>query len=246
MGTGGANATGGGGAPGLGGRGGTAGHGGAAGNGGTTGTAGHGGTAGTAGHGGTAGTAGHGGTAGNGGTAGTAGHGGAAGNGGTAGTAGHGGTGGAGGSQPCGGTGDAACPTGAFCAWSDERCGAGLVHGVCKSPVGGVTCVQRPACGCDGKVYSNPCEANSAGTDLAVDGTCTPPTGTFECGWSFCTLDTQYCAAQVGGAVGNPGTYACTATPSSCAGSATCACLAPSFPCTQDASGGVTVTQEVP
>ncbi|HEX7507238.1 MAG TPA: hypothetical protein VF550_10735 [Polyangia bacterium] len=57
----------------------------------------------------------------------------------------------------------------------------------------------------------------------------------------------QYCHAQVGGAVTNPGSYACNALPAACGGVPSCACVTGSATtCNSNANGDVTATLEVP
>jgi hypothetical protein len=100
-----------------------------------------------------------------------------------------------------------------------------------------------PACGCDGKVYANDCEANAAGVDVDDQGVCTPPAGMFECGAHFCQLQSTYCQ-RVGADVPNfPANYTCRALPAACGTAPTCACLSGMTcgTCSATASGGLTV-----
>jgi hypothetical protein len=62
----------------------------------------------------------------------------------------------------------------------------------------------------------------------------------FACGPRFCMRGTQYCEIMVGGAVTNPGNYACHNLPAGCGATPTCACLQGSAQCgncTMSASG---------
>jgi hypothetical protein len=96
-------------------------------------------------------------------------------------------------------------------------------------------------CGCNGVVYDGECEANGA-VDINDLGTCTPPSGTFACGHLFCMHGAEYCEKMVGGAVTNPGSYACHPLPAGCNGTASCACVTASSQCgncTTNASGDV-------
>ena len=105
-------------------------------------------------------------------------------------------------------------------------------------------------CGCDGKNYASPCEAARAGMDISSNASCPEPTGLFRCGWGYCQHNVQYCHAQVGGAITNPGSYVCYALPAACGGVPSCACVAGSATistiCNTNANGDVTATLEVP
>jgi hypothetical protein len=70
----------------------------------------------------------------------------------------------------------APCMPGSFCKWEKEGfCSAsGVNAGICtKRPL---SCDEtfEPVCSCDGKDYTNPCEANRAGTSVQRDGPCRP------------------------------------------------------------------------
>jgi hypothetical protein len=147
----------------------------------------------------------------------------------------------------CGATNDPACPGGTYCEWSDNMCGA-RNEGACTAIPRAVMCAISPApvCGCDGQNYAGQCEAAKAGVDVSSNATCPEPTGMFRCGWSYCKHGAEYCYAQVGGAVTNPGSYTCTALPAACNGVASCACVTNSSFCTTNANGDVTVTLPVP
>ena len=148
----------------------------------------------------------------------------------------------------CGAASDPTCASGTHCEWSDKLCGA-RTHGACVSFPGGAACpvLAVPVCGCDGKNYPSPCEAARAGVDISSNTSCPEPTDMFRCGWSYCQHNLQYCYAQVGGAVTNPGSYACNALPAVCGGVPSCACVAGSATiCNTNAKGDVTSTLEVP
>lgn len=85
-----------------------------------------------------------------------------------------------------------------------------------------------PVCGCDGMVYTNECEAQSAGVDVDADGQCEPPPGGFPCGPNFCQTAAQYCLHQISDVAGEPDFYACVDLPAACQQMAvpTCDCLA--------------------
>lgn len=82
--------------------------------------------------------------------------------------------------------------TTAYCDYPDDSCGTGDQTGTCKPKPDICPEVFRPTCGCDGKIYSNACAANQAGVDTHAGG-CTPPTGMFACGDTFCDLSATYC-----------------------------------------------------
>ena len=148
----------------------------------------------------------------------------------------------------CGAATDPTCASGTHCEWSDKLCGS-RTHGACASFPGGVLCAisAEPVCGCDGKNYASPCEAARAGVDISSNASCPEPAGLFRCGWSYCQHNVQYCHAQVGGAVSNPGSYVCNGLPTACGGVPSCACVAGNATiCDTSANGDVTATLEVP
>ena len=148
----------------------------------------------------------------------------------------------------CGAATDPTCASGTHCEWSDKLCGS-RTHGACASFPGGVLCAisAEPVCGCDGKNYASPCEAARAGVDISSNASCPEPAGLFRCGWSYCQHNEQYCHAQVGGAVSNPGSYVCNGLPTACGGVPSCACVAGNATiCDTSANGDVTATLEVP
>ena len=147
----------------------------------------------------------------------------------------------------CGSATDPACAGDTYCQWSDNLCG-GRTHGACTGIPRGVLCAipAAPVCGCDGKNYPSECDAAKAGMDVSSSATCPEPAGMFRCGWSYCQHNVAYCSAQVGGAVSNPGSYACPTLPAACGGVSSCTCVTGSSTCTANAQGDVTVTQYVP
>ena len=75
--------------------------------------------------------------------------------------------------KTCGGLLGETCDDGFFCDYPPEMlCGNADGQGKCTEMPTGCTKELNPVCGCDGKNYGNPCEANAAGTDVATGGKC--------------------------------------------------------------------------
>lgn len=127
----------------------------------------------------------------------------------------------------CGGLAGLQCDPGFVCDWADNSCGADDGTGTCRPTPDACTPVEEPACGCDGVVYANPCEAELAGHDVSDAGGCEPPTATdFACGHLFCDSRTEYCERTTSDVVGQPDTWGCRALPGGCGATPDCACLA--------------------
>jgi len=108
--------------------------------------------------------------------------GGAGGSGATGGTGGAGGTAGGGGSdsdagsgEPCGGFASLHCsaPETMYCDYAETAaCGASDGTGTCLLRPDSCAAGGPGVCGCDGKLYTNACEAHRAGTDDNPTGSC--------------------------------------------------------------------------
>lgn len=132
----------------------------------------------------------------------------------------------------CGGIAGIQCGDAEYCDFADDLCGANDGDGVCTPIPESCPAVDEPACGCDGTVYGNACEAGLAGVDVATSG-CTAPADSFQCGTGFCDSATQLCTVT-----GNdtpsppPFFYSCGPLPASCGG------VTPSCDCAGDTATG--------
>ena len=76
----------------------------------------------------------------------------------------------------CGGDGGVMCQTGLFCNYPEEAgCGAADGPGVCTVIPQGCPEIWQPVCGCDGTIYGNGCEANSASVSVGPRSNCSAP-----------------------------------------------------------------------
>jgi hypothetical protein len=116
--------------------------------------------------------------------------------------------GGAGGSSGsvCGGLLARTCDANEWCDFGDGSCGSGDRTGVCQPrAIGGGACAPSPVCGCDGKTYSNACNAHQAGMDTMKTNACIPGNGGSgaPCGDDGdCATGFKCC--MTGGALGSP------------------------------------------
>lgn len=120
------------------------------------------------------------------------------------------------------------CGPDEWCDWPQNGCGnSGAEQG---------TCVPRPepcpeipsprVCGCDGMMYPSACEAQRAGVDVSVDGGCPLIDDTFECGYTWCVSETEYCRQDVSD-TDEPDVWSCFPLPDTCGGIPDCdGCLA--------------------
>jgi hypothetical protein len=71
---------------------------------------------------------------------------------------------------------DNTCEPTEFCDYDPAAmCGATDATGICAPRPMGCPDLFDPVCGCDGRDYSNSCDANAAGTDVAYAGMCGAP-----------------------------------------------------------------------
>lgn len=144
------------------------------------------------------------------------------------------------------GCGEAICTASEWCNWSDDACGEGASGmGTCEPLPEGCDDSYMPVCGCDGMVYSNVCYASMVGVDLAAEGECDAPEGYFRCGYTFCSLETEFCQVQVSDIGGFGDSYSCMTPMMECVGGITCDCLTEEFcfdfGCNPTADGGVEI-----
>ncbi len=147
----------------------------------------------------------------------------------------------------CGGRAGATCAADHYCDFGNNRCGTDDAPGRCvpRPTFCPTLLVPEPTCGCDGRVYSSPCDATFGGADLDQSGACPLGQDTFVCGYRQCKLRNQICQRDTSDVGGEPDAFSCRGLPASCGPSPTCACLAGEpcgNQCTGDAASGFTLT----
>jgi hypothetical protein len=96
------------------------------------------------------------------------------------------------------------CAQGFVCTYADHKCGSGDHVGTCVLPdvcVGSGAAPSSPTCGCDSKLYNDPCMAGQQGQDLNVNGSCAGDVDAafFQCGYLYCERTLQFCVSDADG-----------------------------------------------
>lgn len=139
------------------------------------------------------------------------------------------------------------CAPDEYCDWPVNSCGDDPSDAPVCTPVpqGCPPTAGDPVCGCDGVVYVNDCGAGLAGIDVREANDCTPPDGTFACGYLFCDPLESYCRVSTSDVGGYPNGYACNPLPQACGDAPSCECLADEpcadFGCEESPEGGLTI-----
>jgi hypothetical protein len=66
-------------------------------------------------------------------------------------------------------TSHAECGRRSYCQYPSEQCGG---TGTCQTRPRACTRIHAPVCGCDGRTYSSPCVAATAGMSVRHEGEC--------------------------------------------------------------------------
>jgi hypothetical protein len=147
--------------------------------------------------------------------------------------------------KQCGGIAGFTCAGDEYCDFANDQCGGDDGLGKCVKKPLGCDFDYQPTCGCDGAIHSNPCDAQSSGTDVSTLGGCKPPPGMFGCGAHFCTLGMEYCEKDLPSTSGIPNIFVCRPLPAACGAMSSCGCLAGepcAANCADTGDGGQLVT----
>lgn len=74
--------------------------------------------------------------------------------------------------ETCGTIAGIHCAADEYCDYANNQCGIADGAGTCKPRPEVCTDIYQPTCACDGKVYSNECDAASHGVDVSANGSC--------------------------------------------------------------------------